>query len=92
MNTKELRHSISSYGGLANQADLARRWSISRPRMCELVRKPDFPEPVAVVSGGKSPLWAINEAEEWRFVQLGGMNARSTRNPGGARTRSRTDA
>jgi len=92
MDTKELRHSINSFGGLANQADLARRWSISRPRMCELVRKPDFPTPVTTISGGKSPLWAISEAEEWRFVQLGGMNARSTRDPGGAGARSRTDA
>ena len=49
-------------GGLASQADLARRWGLPRQRVHELVRTPDFPRPVGRVNG--HPVWLMREASD----------------------------
>lgn len=57
-------HNIVREVGVASQADLARRWGISRQRVHVLSRTaPGFPEPVAVVNG--APVWVIAECDEW---------------------------
>lgn len=50
--------------GIASQADLARRWSVSRQRVWQMTREPRFPAPVALVSG--RPVFVIAEADEWK--------------------------
>jgi predicted DNA-binding transcriptional regulator AlpA len=50
--------------GVASQADLARRWGLSRQRVHQLVREPAFPAPAGRVSG--QPVWFAAEADEWR--------------------------
>lgn len=57
------RDALASVEGLASQADLARRWGLSRQRVHELVREPQFPVPAAIVSG--QPAWIAAEADEW---------------------------
>jgi hypothetical protein len=55
---------IEAAGGLATSAELAKRWGVSRQRGREIVAHPDFPAPVAEVSGRK--VYAIAEADDWR--------------------------
>ena len=42
---------------------------VSRQRVCQLAERPDFPEPVAVLSRGR--VWALADIEAW-------INARRT--------------
>jgi hypothetical protein len=46
-----VREALQGFGGLASQADLGRRWGISRQRVHQLTREVDFPKPVATISG-----------------------------------------
>lgn len=50
--------------GIASQADLARRWGVTRQRVWQHSREPGFPRPVAVVNG--KPVFVIAEADAWR--------------------------
>lgn len=61
---EQARAGIQVSGGLASQADLARRWGMSRQRVGILVRQPGFPEPAATVNG--QPVWLADEAAIWR--------------------------
>jgi hypothetical protein len=53
---------LEAAGGLASQADLARRWGIARQRVHEVVRAPEFPTPVGQVNG--HPVWLAREASD----------------------------
>jgi hypothetical protein len=50
--------------GLASQADLARRWGITRQRVNQLTREPGFPAPGGEVNG--QPVWFGAAADQWR--------------------------
>lgn len=63
-NHEQARAGIQISGGLASQADLARRWGMSRQRVGILVRQPGFPQPAAAVNG--QPVWLADEAAIWR--------------------------
>src|SRR3954452_8992321 len=58
-----VRQVLEGVGGLASQADLARRWATSRQRVHQLTQEPDFPEPVAAVSQRR--IWIAAEADAW---------------------------
>jgi len=58
-----VREVLQGVGGLASQADLARRWDITRQRVHQLTHEPDFPEPVAALS--QQPVWIAAEADAW---------------------------
>lgn len=58
-----VRDALAAAGGLASQADLARRWSVSRQWVHHLTREAGFPEPAAVVSG--RPVWCAVEADDF---------------------------
>jgi len=58
------RACLEACGGLASQADLGRRWGLTRQRVWQFVREPAFPEPVMLVNG--QPVWLVDEAEDWR--------------------------
>lgn len=61
---RDASHNIVRDLGIASQADLARRWEISRQRVHVLSRTaPGFPEPVGVVNG--APVWVVAECDEW---------------------------
>ena len=67
---------LAAAGGLASQADLARRWGIRRQRVNELVWESGFPAPVGQVNG--HPVWLMREASDawWnigRPPELDGM-------------------
>ncbi len=61
------RAAVATCAGLVSQADLARRWGISRQRVGVLVRQPGFPEPATIVNG--QPAWLADEANVWREYQ-----------------------
>lgn len=63
------RRAIAAAGGLANQAELARHWGVTRGRVRELAELDDFPEPVDTI--GESDVWAIGELDEWRANRPG---------------------
>lgn len=50
--------------GISSQADLGRRWGVSRQRVHQHTREPGFPQPVAVISG--NPVWVTADADHWR--------------------------
>jgi hypothetical protein len=54
---------IKRLGGLASQADLARRYGITRQRVHQLAREPGFPEPAGHVS--RQPVWFAAAADQW---------------------------
>jgi predicted DNA-binding transcriptional regulator AlpA len=60
---QDARQALSEIGELASQADLARRWGLTRQRVHQLVREPAFPSPVARVSG--QSVWLAHEADYW---------------------------
>jgi hypothetical protein len=60
----EARAALALAGGLASQADLARRWDLSRSRAWQIVREPGFPDAVAQVNG--CDVWLVAEVEHWR--------------------------
>lgn len=60
----DLRRLIDKAGGLHTEADLARRWGVSRQRIRELTEMDDFPQPVLVI--GRSKLYAGYECDTWR--------------------------
>lgn len=53
-------------GGLATAPDLARRYHLSTQRMYELVARKEFPEPVAIVSGGRTRLYLVAQVDVWQ--------------------------
>lgn len=59
-----LADDIRRAGGLANAADLARAWGLSRARVSALIRRDGFPAPVGTVGG--NPVWALSECQQWR--------------------------
>jgi hypothetical protein len=60
----EVQDGIKRLGGLASQADLARRWGISRQRVHQLTRETGFPSPAGEVNG--QPVWFVAAADQWR--------------------------
>jgi predicted DNA-binding transcriptional regulator AlpA len=58
-----VREVVQGVGGLTSQADLGRRWGISRQRVHQLTREVDFPKPVATISGHGA--WIAQEADAW---------------------------
>jgi hypothetical protein len=64
---------INRAGGLLSAADLARDWNLTRQRLTVLQRAEGFPEPVGTVNG--RPVWAGNDAREWRDNQLKGKKS-----------------
>jgi prophage regulatory protein len=58
-----VREILQGVGGLASQADLARRWGVSRQRVHLLTRDPGFPGPAARVSGRS--VWIAAGADLW---------------------------
>jgi hypothetical protein len=63
----ELRRLIQDAGGLVTQAEMAKRWNISRQRIQELVAMPGFPKPVN--PGDRYKLYAWFEVEAWRKLE-----------------------
>jgi hypothetical protein len=57
-----LRDQLRRAGGLASQADLARRWGVRRQRVNEFVHSQSFPSPVGEVNG--QPVWLMREASD----------------------------
>jgi hypothetical protein len=57
-----LRNEVAAAGGLASQADLARRWGVARQRVHEMVRDGLLPTPIARVGG--RPVWLMREASD----------------------------
>ncbi|MCA2216981.1 helix-turn-helix transcriptional regulator [Jidongwangia harbinensis] len=43
---------------------------VSRQRVYQLARRPDFPKPVAKLTQGK--IWNLNDVEEWISVERTG--------------------
>lgn len=43
--------------------ELENRLGVSRQRVQQLIRRPDFPEPYEVLAGGK--VWLAADVEEW---------------------------
>lgn len=64
----DLRQAIKEAGGLCSQVGLAKRWGVSKARVNEAVRHPDFPAPVETDCGDGRLLWFGNEADAWRAV------------------------
>ena len=65
----KLRTAILESKGIGNQADLAKRYGISKQRVWQLVHEyPDFPPAVAEVGG--RPVWALGEVDEWQASRL----------------------
>ena len=58
-----VRRAVVSVGGLVSQADLARRWKLSKPRIHQLVQHETFPEPATMVNG--QPVWFAQHADLW---------------------------
>lgn len=57
---------------LVGVAEIQRMLRVSRPRVDQLANKKDFPEPVAVLAGGR--IWLRRDVEAWaraRGRQLG---------------------
>lgn len=54
---------ISAAGGLASQADLARRWGMSRQRVHQLIPEPYFRAPAGLIN--RQPVWLPDEADHW---------------------------
>ena len=68
--SNELRALIAAEGGLATQSDLARLWGVSEARVRHMRASAGFPEHVTTVTDGRSLLWTISSALEYR--PLGG--------------------
>ena len=68
-----LRNHINAQGGLVGQGDLAREWSLSRPRIQELVEDETFPEAVASIGpdGRTRRLWGWEQCRVWREHYFG---------------------
>jgi hypothetical protein len=65
----EIRAYINEVGGLASLMDLAREWGISKARVHEIAKRPDFPAPVAEVAAGTSraiALYSRAQAQAYR--------------------------
>jgi len=60
----EAQDRINRLGGLASQADMARRWGISRQRVHQLVGGLRFPAVVGYVNG--QAVWFAGAADQWR--------------------------
>jgi hypothetical protein len=63
----ELRAAITRVGGLASQADLGRRWALTRQRVNQMISEPGFPEPITYVSGQR--VWVARQADAWRTLR-----------------------
>jgi hypothetical protein len=61
---EDARRAVARMGGLASQADLARRWGTSRQRVNQLTREPGFPAPGGEVNG--QAVWFAAQADHWR--------------------------
>jgi hypothetical protein len=46
-----------------SQADLARRWGVTRQRVHALTKRPGFPKACMVVNG--APAYKIKECDKW---------------------------
>src|SRR5262245_57322054 len=58
-----VREALQRVGALASQADLARRWGISRQRVHQLTREVDVPKPAATIGGQGA--WIVEEVDAW---------------------------
>jgi predicted DNA-binding transcriptional regulator AlpA len=63
---QRIRRAIHEAGGVATQADLARRWQISRQHVCELVKDPTFPAPILRLNGTQTAVYAVADCDAWR--------------------------
>jgi len=61
----DLRKAIDAAGGLFTQAGLAHRWRVSKAYISDVVRREDFPAPVAVLDDERN-VWTGKEADTWR--------------------------
>jgi hypothetical protein len=75
MDSRQVAAAIRAAGGLASQADLARRWRVSDARVGQLVALEGFPEPVGMVND--RPVWLAEECDGWKATRRRG------RPPGG---------
>ena len=48
---------------LLGVADLATRWGYTRQGVHQLAARPGFPEPVALVNGGRTRVWLLTDIE-----------------------------
>lgn len=60
---EDARRTVARMGGLASQADLARRWGLTRQRVHQMIREPGFPAPGGQVNG--QPVWFAAVADQW---------------------------
>jgi hypothetical protein len=58
------RATLSALGGIASQADLAKRWGVSPQRVHQLVHEAGFPRTAGRVNGER--VWFAAEADGWR--------------------------
>lgn len=65
MTTDDLRDAIKAAGGLLTQADIARRYSVSKERAAEIVSSAGYPAPLEGKIG-RSLVWIGNEVDAWR--------------------------
>lgn len=59
---------------LCTQADLARRWGISRARVNQLSKREEFPAPITHTAGGQAlydpatcDQWNTERLDSWRY-------------------------
>jgi len=54
-------------------ADLAARWNYTRQGIHQLAARLGFPEPAAVVNGGRVRVWLLSDVKtfEQRYFELG---------------------
>lgn len=54
---------LTDVGVLMGQAEIADRLGVSRQRVQQLIARPDWPEPLAVLAMGK--VWRTEDVERW---------------------------
>lgn len=59
----EAQEAVARVGGLVGTVDLRDRLGLSRQRISEVVRSPDFPKPFTYADG--RPLWLGQEIDYW---------------------------
>lgn len=55
---------------LVTQADLARRWGISRARIAQLASKDGFPKVKQRVGARDQALYSLSECDAWRDKRM----------------------
>jgi predicted DNA-binding transcriptional regulator AlpA len=66
VRTETLRKLVEEAGGLLTQADVARRFGVSRRRAFSWTHRGDFPAAFTNVGlDGESVLWLARDVDEW---------------------------